>query len=110
MGAAQTERHARVLRVDADPRVFAIVSKEFTSDGKGNVAGIRTAKVEWVKDEAGRFQMREIPGSEEVYAADLVLLAMGFLGPEATLVENSETRAQEHLRKAGISDPLSGWH
>jgi hypothetical protein len=28
---------------------------------------------------------------------------------EATLVEDSETRAQEHLRKAGISDPLSGW-
>jgi NADPH-dependent glutamate synthase beta subunit-like oxidoreductase len=44
-------------------------------------------RVEWVKDDAGRFQMREVAGSEEVFPADLVLLAMGFLGPESTLVE-----------------------
>jgi NAD(P)H-dependent glutamate synthase small subunit len=80
--------HAEVAaRFGADPRVFSIVSKEFVDDGHGRVAGIRTARVEWVKDEAGRFQMREIAGSEEVFPADLVLLAMGFLGPESTLVE-----------------------
>jgi NADPH-dependent glutamate synthase beta subunit-like oxidoreductase len=71
----------------ADPRVFSIVSKEFVDDGHGCVAGIRTVRVEWVKDDAGRFQMRETAGSEEVFPADLVLLAMGFLGPESTLVE-----------------------
>ncbi len=80
--------HAEVAaKFGADPRVFSIVSKEFVDDGKGNVAGIRTVRVEWVKDDAGRFQMREIAGSEEVFPADLVLLAMGFLGPESTLVE-----------------------
>ena len=80
--------HAEVAaKFGADPRVFAIVSKRFVDDGKGNVAGIETVKVEWVKDDAGRFQMREIPGSEETFPADLVLLAMGFLGPESTLVE-----------------------
>jgi NAD(P)H-dependent glutamate synthase small subunit len=80
--------HAEVAaKFGADPRVFSIVSKEFVDDGKGNVAGIRTVRVEWVKDEAGRFQMREVDGSEEVFPADLVLLALGFLGPEKTLVE-----------------------
>jgi NAD(P)H-dependent glutamate synthase small subunit len=80
--------HAEVAaKFGADPRVFSIVSKEFVDDGSGNVAGIRTVRVDWVKDDAGRFQMREVPGSEEVFPADLVLLAMGFLGPETTLVE-----------------------
>lgn len=65
-----------------DPREYCILSKRFLDDGKGNVVGIETVRVEWVKDEAGRFQMQEIRGSEKTYAADLVLLAMGFLGPE----------------------------
>jgi glutamate synthase (NADPH/NADH) small chain len=39
-------------------------------------------QIEWVKGEGGRVTMREIPGSEKVWPADLVLLAMGFLGPE----------------------------
>ncbi len=65
-----------------DPREYCILSKEFVDDGKGNVAGIRTVRIEWEKDESGRFHMKEVPGSEKIYAADLVLLAMGFLGPE----------------------------
>jgi NAD(P)H-dependent glutamate synthase small subunit len=65
-----------------DPRRYSVLSKEFVDDGRGNVAGIRAVRVEWTKDEAGRWQMNEVPGSEKVFAADLVLLAMGFLGPE----------------------------
>ena len=80
--------HAEVAaKFGADPRVFSILSKEFLDDGNGRVSGIRTAKVEWARDESGRFQMSEVPGSEQVFEADLVLLAMGFLGPEDTLVE-----------------------
>ena len=42
--------------------------------------------MEWKKDDSGRFQMEEVPGSEKEFKADLILLAMGFLGPEDTLV------------------------
>ena len=45
-----------------------------------------TVRVEWVKDN-GRFAMREVPGSERVLPAQLVLLAMGFLGPEDQLLQ-----------------------
>jgi len=69
-----------------DPREFRILSKEFLDNGKGDVAGIKTVRVEWTKNE-GRFQMAEISGSEQTFEADLVLLAMGFLGPEDTLAE-----------------------
>jgi glutamate synthase (NADPH/NADH) small chain len=65
----------------SDPRTYNILSKEFIDDGKGNVAGIRTVRVQW-SFENGKMNMVEMPGSEEVIEADLVLLAMGFLGPE----------------------------
>jgi NAD(P)H-dependent glutamate synthase small subunit len=80
--------HAEVAAVFGDdPRTYCILSKKFIDDGNGNVAGIETVNVEWKKDDAGRFQMSEVPGSEKTYEADLVLLAMGFLGPEETIVQ-----------------------
>ncbi|WP_040351634.1 glutamate synthase subunit beta [Blastopirellula marina] len=88
---------ARIFRVDyghqeaeakfgQDPRTYCVLSKEFLGDGKGNLTGIRTVNVEW-KNENGRWNMQEVPGSEKEWKADLILLAMGFLGPEETLVE-----------------------
>jgi NAD(P)H-dependent glutamate synthase small subunit len=76
-----TERNGK------DPREYCILSKEFISDGKGNLAGIKTVNVEWTKDDSGRFQMREIAGSEKEWKADLITLALGFLGPEQTAVD-----------------------
>jgi glutamate synthase (NADPH) small chain len=70
-----------------DPREYCVLSKEFIDDGEGNVAGIKTVRVEWSVDDQGKRQMREVPGSEHTFEADLVLLAMGFLGPEDTLAE-----------------------
>ena len=88
----------KILRVDyghaeasakfgRDPREFCVLSKEFIDDGQGNVAGVKAIRVEWLKDAQGRFQMQEVPGSEQIFKADLVLLAMGFISPEATLAE-----------------------
>ncbi len=71
-----------------DPREYRVLSKRFLDDGQGNVAGIETVRVEWTKDDADKWQMTEVPGSEQTFEADLVLLAMGFLGPEDTLAES----------------------
>ena len=60
-----------------DPRVYSISSLNFVSDDEGNVTGVRTVDVEMVDG-----QFRNIEGSERDWPADLVLLAMGFLGPE----------------------------
>jgi NAD(P)H-dependent glutamate synthase small subunit len=70
-----------------DPREFRVLSKRFIDDGNGNVAGVETVRVEWNKDAEGKWQMSEVPGSEEIFEADLIFLAMGFLGPEDTLAE-----------------------
>jgi glutamate synthase (NADPH/NADH) small chain len=79
--AEVTEKHGK------DPREFSIASKEFIDDGSGRVAGIRTVRVSWDKDVKGQWQMSEVPGSEEVFEADLVFLAMGFVGPEDAIAE-----------------------
>lgn len=89
----------RIFRVDygheeveakfgKDPREYCILSKEFLDDGHGNVRGIRAVNVKWSKVN-GRLQMEEVAGSEHVVEADLVLLAMGFLGPEPYAIEGS---------------------
>jgi len=88
----------RIFRVDygheeatekfgRDPRDYCLLSKEFLDDGQGNVRGIRAVNVKWSKGADGRMTMEEVAGSEHIVEADLVLLAMGFLGPEQYLVE-----------------------
>jgi glutamate synthase (NADPH/NADH) small chain len=65
-----------------DPRVYSISTKRFAGDEQGRVKEIHTVQVEWVKDPDGRIGPREIPGTSKVYPANLVLLALGFVGPE----------------------------
>ena len=88
----------RIFRVDygheeaaakfgEDPRVYQLMSKEFLDDGNGNLAGVKTVEVE-VDFSSGRPEFKEIEGSEKKWEADLIFLAMGFLGPEATLADN----------------------
>jgi len=57
-----------------DPRVYSIMSKEFVKDDQGNLTGIVTVNVD--------DQLKEIPGSEKTWEADLIMLSMGFLQPE----------------------------
>lgn len=69
-----------------DPRRYCVTAKKFTGDEFGNVQAVHTVKVQWQKDANGRFVPQEVPGTEEVLPAQLVLLAMGFLGPESTVL------------------------
>ncbi|MBI3650271.1 MAG: glutamate synthase subunit beta [Acidobacteria bacterium] len=66
----------------SDPREYCIMSKAFIGDEQGRVQGIRTVQIEWVKGANGGFAPQEILDTEKVWPAQMVLLAMGFLGPE----------------------------
>ena len=74
-------------RFGQDPRTFLISTKRFVGDELGNLKELHTVEIEWVKDANGRFTLREVPGSDKVWPAQLVLLALGFLGPEDTIIE-----------------------
>jgi len=69
-----------------DPRTYSILTKEFIGDEKGQVTGIKTVNIEWVNKNR-QMSFNEIPGSEKVWEADLILLAMGFLGPEHEVID-----------------------
>ncbi|MCB1647056.1 MAG: FAD-dependent oxidoreductase, partial [Pseudomonadales bacterium] len=67
--------HAEAAHVQGeDPRVYQIMSKEFVRDEAGNLKGIITVNVD--------DQLKEIPGTEKTWEADLIFLSMGFLQPE----------------------------
>lgn len=65
-----------------DPREFCVMSEDFVDDGNGKVKGINTIRVEWTKSATGGWDMKKIDGSQQFFPAELVLLSMGFLGPE----------------------------
>lgn len=90
--------YPRVLKLDygheeaeavfgKDPREYDILTKEFVDDGNGNVKAVKTVRVKWTKEPGSPPKFAEIPGSEETFPADLVLLAMGFLGPEQEIAQ-----------------------
>jgi len=71
-----------------DPRIYQTTVKRFLPDDSGHVRAVETIKLQSVRDEkTGRMRMEEIPGSEQVLQADLVLIAAGFLGAQSYVAE-----------------------
>ncbi len=73
-----------------DPRQYLIATKKFVGDAQGKVKEIHIIGVQWDRDAEGRPHLIEVPGTEQVLPADLVLLAMGFTGSEKTLIDALE--------------------
>jgi glutamate synthase (NADPH/NADH) small chain len=65
-----------------DPRAYSISGKEFVRDEDGGLLGINTVEVDQ--------NFKEVPGSVKFWEADLILLSMGFLGPEHYVSEALE--------------------
>jgi len=70
-----------------DPRKYCHMTKKFVGDGNGHIKEVHVVEVDWQKDENGRFIPVEREGSLKVLPAQLVLLAMGFVGPEDTILD-----------------------
>jgi glutamate synthase (NADPH/NADH) small chain len=69
-----------------DPREYCLLTKKFVGDEKGRLKELHTIQVEWATGNNGGPPFKEIPGTEKIWPAQLVLLAMGFLGPEETVL------------------------
>ncbi|HEV8341940.1 MAG TPA: glutamate synthase subunit beta [Candidatus Binatia bacterium] len=75
-------------RFGDDPRSYLTTPEKFLGDENGHVKELHTVGVEWVKGNNGGAPVpKKIPGTEKVWPADLVLLAMGFLGPEDIILQ-----------------------
>jgi len=71
----------------ADPRIYLTTATKFGGDVNGQVKTVHTVEVKWEKNDKGQFIPKNVPGTERVLSAQLVLLAMGFLGPEQPLLD-----------------------
>ena len=83
-----------------DPRVYLTTATKFEADDKGQVKAVHVVNVEWKKNDKGQFGPQPVPGTEKVLPAQLVLLAMGFLGPEQPLLDalNLERDARSNVK------------
>jgi glutamate synthase (NADPH/NADH) small chain len=70
-----------------DPRVYLTTATKFEGDDQGQVKAVHTVQVQWERNDKGQFIPRNVPGTEKVLPAQLVLLAMGFLGPDQPLLD-----------------------
>ncbi|GFR49656.1 hypothetical protein Agub_g11798 [Astrephomene gubernaculifera] len=104
----------RIFRVDyghaeaslvygQDPRTYNVMTKRFIGDDNGNLKGVEIVEVKMEKDAAtGQFRPVEQPGTARVLEADMVLLAMGFTGPEERLAASLgvETDGRSNFKAA----------
>ena len=67
------------------------MTKEFIGDGKGNLTGLKTVGIKWNNNN----EIIEIEGSEKIWPSQMVLLALGFLGPEKSIAEKFELKLDE---------------
>jgi glutamate synthase (NADPH/NADH) small chain len=83
------------VRFGADPRTFEIMTEKFVGDENGHIKALHTVNIEWVHGDNGRPFPKRVEGTEKFWPADLVLLALGFLGPEDTIIEQLELARDE---------------
>lgn len=86
-------------------RYFSISTKKFIGDTEGNLKGLITSEVEWIKVPGERPVLKEIDGTEKEWPCELVLLALGFTGSEMTLAEQLGVEADTRTNiKASVKD------
>jgi len=84
-------------------RDWSVTTKRFEGrDGK--VEKLIAARVEWRKDESGQMRLVEVPGSEFEMKADLVLFAMGFLGPTSAVLDDFGVARDSRSNAAANTD------
>ena len=92
-------------------RMWQVLTKAFVDDGNGHVKALRCVRVDWKKDDDGRWQMSEVPGTEFELKADLVFLAMGFLHPvHEGMIEQAGVELDERGNVKGSTEGPKAYH
>jgi glutamate synthase (NADPH/NADH) small chain len=73
-------------RFGEDPREYGIMTRRFLGDESGRLASVETVDIKWEQGEDGRYAPVELPNTTRFWPAQLVLLAMGYVGPENPLL------------------------
>ncbi|WP_138414601.1 glutamate synthase small subunit [Aquibacillus sediminis] len=87
-----------------DIRQYSIQTKKFVADEKGKLKELHTVEMKKVRDENGMFVYEEIPGTEKVWPAQLVFIAIGFEGPEQPLLKQFGVHTSNRKVEAEYGD------
>jgi glutamate synthase (NADPH/NADH) small chain len=71
-----------------DPRAYITTATKIEGDENGQVKAVHTVQVQWERNDKGQFIPKQVAGTEKVIPAQIILLAMGFLGPEQLLLDS----------------------
>tara|TARA_B100001765_G_scaffold10001_1_gene5838 strand:- start:87 stop:1445 length:1359 start_codon:yes stop_codon:yes gene_type:complete len=82
-------------RFGKDPREFSLLSKEFLVDEHNKLTGLKTINLDWEETSLGQQSMKEVKGTEQIWEADLIFLAMGFVGPEQYLLDKMKVKLND---------------
>ncbi|NJB72849.1 glutamate synthase (NADPH/NADH) small chain [Saonia flava] len=86
-------------------RFFSINTKEFVGDKDGNLKGLKTIEVEWIKIPGQRPQLKEVEGTLKEWKCELALMALGFTGSETTIADQLGLEMDPRTNiKASIKD------
>ena len=80
---------------EGSKRKWSILTKEFISDKSGKLTGLKTIEVEWKKIDGQKSRLIEIDGTEKIWPCDMVLLALGFTGPEKNIYSGLKLKTDE---------------
>ena len=78
-------------RFGGDPRSYSTTVKKFVAGADGGLVSLETIAIKWQQHAAGQYHPVEQPGTERTLPAQLALLALGFLGPEQSLLKELGT-------------------
>ncbi len=80
---------------EGSQRKWSILTKEFISDVNGKLTGLKTIEVEWKNIDGQKPKLIEIDGTEKIWPCDMVLLALGFTGPEKNIFDDLNLKIDE---------------
>ncbi|MCF2661857.1 glutamate synthase subunit beta [Pseudoflavonifractor phocaeensis] len=101
-----------IARFGEDPRIFQTTVKELLTDEKGELRAVKTIRLEGTKRDkkTGKLIMTEVPGTEEELPCQLLLVAIGFQGPESYVAQafGVETDARTNLKTVDYATSVAG--
>ena len=101
-----------IARFGEDPRIFQTTVKELLTDEQGELRAVRTIRLEGTKRDkkTGKLIMTEVPGTEEELPCQLLLVAIGFQGPESYVAQafGVETDARTNLKTVDYATNVPG--
>ena len=98
---AYAEAHALTGR---DPREYCIQTQKIVKDAKGNVKALHTIQMEKITNDDGYTYFKELPGTEKVWPAQHVFVAIGFEGVETPVTEAFDVNVSNNRIQASIKD------